>query len=70
MPTVESILNDVRQLSAEDWQRLMKALTLVDVRETMHRIASQPEKPLPIGEQELDEIVHEARDEMLRARGL
>jgi hypothetical protein len=70
MSAVESILEQVGRLTPDERQLLMKQLALSDLRETMKRIGSRPEEPLPLSDQEIDELVHASRGEMLRARGL
>jgi hypothetical protein len=68
--SVEAILQEFRLLSDGDQRRLLKELTRARLAETARRIAESPQ-PLPrIDDEELSRLVHEARREVLRARGL
>jgi hypothetical protein len=70
MPTVESILEQVDRLTEAERERLLRALRRRRFDEILRRIESRPTSDLPVSEQELDRLVHEARREVLRARGL
>lgn len=68
--TLETVLSEARSLSRGDRRELMRELARLDLIELCKDIEANPVDPLPISDEELDEIVHEARGEMLRARGL
>lgn len=69
MPTVETIVEQFELLSDEDQERVMRELTRRRLSEVMRKIAARSDTPLPLSDEEINEIVHEARGEMLRARG-
>ncbi len=70
MQTVESILDQFRNLSEEDQRRLVREITRTRLLATARRIADGREPMPPVGDEELNQLVHEARREVLRARGL
>ncbi|MCC6360333.1 MAG: hypothetical protein IT450_16455 [Phycisphaerales bacterium] len=70
MPTVESILEQADQLPEPERERLLRALRRRRFDEILRRIERKPAPALPVSEEELDRLVHEARREVLRARGL
>ena len=68
--SIESILHEFRSFSDADQRRLLKELTGARLAETARRIAANPQGPAPVADEELNRLVHEARREVLRARGL
>jgi len=68
--SVESIVQEFRSLSDSDQHRLLKELMRARLIETARRIAANPQHPLPLDDDDLNRLVHEARREVLRARGL
>ncbi len=70
MPTVESILEQADRISEPERERLLRALRRRRFDEILRQIESRPASDLPVSEEELDRLVHEARREVLRARGL
>lgn len=70
MSNAESILEQFQHLSDEEQDRVVRALTRRRLSAAMRRIADRPEQPLPLSDEEINAVVHEARREMLRARGL
>ena len=68
--TFESMLADFGSLSDEDQRRLLKELTRARLAERARRIAEGTEPPPPVNDEELNRLVHEARREVLCARGL
>jgi len=69
---VESMLDLFRRLSDEDQRRLLRELTRARLAETARRITegTPPAPVMPVTDEELSRLVHEARREVLRARGL
>lgn len=70
MPTVESILEQAAQLNEADRERLVRILRRRRFDEVLARIEHSSSDVLSVGDDELDRLVHEARREVLRARGL
>ena len=70
MSTVDVIMSEIQQLSAEEQSRLFRELSRELLAKRFRERAEKGDAPLPISDLELDQIVHEARREMLRARGL
>lgn len=70
MLTVKGILEQVRLLSEEDQDRLARELACERLADVMGSIAARPQSPLPLSDDEINDLVHEARAEVLRARGL
>lgn len=70
MPTVESILDQADQLSEAERERLLRALRRKRFDEVLRRLEQGPEPTAPVSDEELDRLVHEARREVLSARGL
>lgn len=70
MPTVDQIIQEIEQLSPEDQSRLFHELSREVLAKRFRERASQGGFPLPVSDFELDQIVHEARRETLRAHGL
>lgn len=70
MPTVESILEQAAQLNEADRERLVRLLRRRRFDEVLSKIEHNDSGALPIGDDELDRLVHEARREVLRARGI
>lgn len=70
MSTVNDIIGQIEQLSPEDQDLLWNEISHKFLARKFRERGNQPEKPLPISDVELDQIVHEARQEVLRARGL
>lgn len=70
VPTVESILDQADLLSEAERERLLRALRRKRFDEVLRRIEKGPEPAMPVSEEELERLVHEARREVLRARGL
>ena len=70
MSAIESLVEQFKRLSDDDQKELMRELARARLGATARRIADGPEPPMPVSDEELNEIVHEARREVLRARGL
>jgi len=70
MLTVKSILDQVRLLSEEDQDRLAREFACKRLADVMGKIAARPQSPLPLSDEEINDLVHEGRAEVLRARGL
>lgn len=70
MPTIENILEQVQLLSEPDQEQLLRELRRRRFDHVFRRIEEGPEPPMPVSDEELDRIVHEARRGVLRARGL
>jgi len=70
MPAVDQILLEIEQLSPEDQSRLFHELNHKVLARRFRDRASQGGFPLPVSDFELDQIVHETRREVLRARDL
>lgn len=70
MSAVESIVEQFKRLSDNDQKQLMRELARARLSATARRIAASPEPRMPVSDEELNQLVHEARREVLRARGL
>jgi hypothetical protein len=70
MSTVEVIISEIEQLPAEEQSKFFHELGRSLLAKRFRERAAATDAPLPISDIELDQIVHEARGEMLRARGL
>ena len=70
MSTVDVLISEIEQLPAEEQSRFFHALGRSVLAKRFRERAEATDSPLPISDLELDQIVHEARGEMLRARGL
>lgn len=70
MPTVESILEQAAQLNEADRERLVRLLRRRRFDEVLSQIEHNGSESLPVGDDELGRLVHEARREVLRARGI
>lgn len=70
MSSVDQIMSEIEQLSPEDQSRLFRELSSEVLAKRFRERASKGGFPLPVSETELDQIVHEARRETLRAHGL
>lgn len=68
--SVEELLRQAESLSPQDQSRLVQELSRAVLARTLSIAGQKPEVALPIENAELDQIIHEARDEMLRARDL
>jgi hypothetical protein len=63
-------MEQFEQLTEPERERLVRTLRRRRFDEVLQRIESGSAPPLPVTEEELDRLVHEARREVLRARGL
>ena len=70
MSTVEAIISEIAQLPAAEQSRLLHELGRSILAQRFRERAEREDVPLPISDVELNEIVHEARRETLRAHGL
>jgi len=70
MPTVDSILEQADLLSEVEREHLLRALRRKRFDEILRRIEQGPPPVMAVSDEELDRIVHEARREVLRGRGL
>ncbi len=70
MASLEALLNDAKSLPLGDRQQLVRELTRANLIELLREVERAPTELLPISEQELHQLVHEARRKVLRARGL
>jgi hypothetical protein len=70
MATLKTLLTDARSLPLEDRQRLVRELARANLIDLLRSIEADPVDPLPVSDQELQLLVHEARRKVLRARGL
>ena len=69
MATIEGILDDTRRLSLADQRRLLRELARWVFQSTMTDLGARQMATLPLTDDEIDQVVHEARSETLRARG-
>ena len=70
MSTVDAIMSEIHQLSAEEQARLLRELSREILAKRFRERAERSNGPLPFSDAELDQIVHEARRETLRAHDL
>lgn len=70
MSTLESLLNQAKDLSESDQELLLRELRRWRFDQVLRRLEKKTEQPPPVTDEELDALVHETRREVLRARGL
>lgn len=70
MSTVDQIMTEIERLPAEEQSELLRQITRKILAKKFEARADQADTPLPVTDAELDQIVHEARRETLRAHGL
>lgn len=68
--SVEDVMEQVNSLSQDDQAQLAAELARKVLKRKLSEIGSLPDTPLPLTDVEIDQIVHEARRETLRARGI
>jgi len=70
MSTVDQIMSEIERLSPEDQSKLFSRLSREVLAKRFRERANRGDSPLPVSDTELDQIVHEARREVLRAHDL
>ncbi len=70
MATLDSLLTEARSLPLEDRQQVVRELTRANLIDLLRGIETTPVDPLPLSDQDLHDLVHEARRKVLRARDL
>jgi hypothetical protein len=70
MANLNDCLSQARQLSPGDQERLVAELSRSVVARHMADLAQGPAAPIPLNDEEIEQLVHEARRETLRASGL
>lgn len=70
MSAVDEIISKVRALPLEDQTLIVRELSRDLLIRRLRDIEAGPEEPLPVSDEELDQIVHEARREIQRARSI
>lgn len=68
--SVEELMEQAEALSPADQSRFAAELARKVLQKRLAEIVSQPDAPLPLTDGEIDQLVHEARRETLRASGL
>lgn len=69
MSTIDQILTEISGLSEEDQETLVRRLNRTVLAKRFFDRGHGSDAPLPVSDQELDRIVHEARSEALREHG-
>jgi hypothetical protein len=70
MTAVDEILAKARELPPEDQERIVRELTRDRLIRRLQATEAKSTDQLPISDEELNQLVHEARREVLRAHGL
>ena len=70
MLKAEDILKPIARLPEEEQDRVAAQWSLRRWKATLDRIVTEGADELPVTDEECDRLVHEAREDMLRARGL
>lgn len=70
MSAVDDLILKAKELSPEDQARLVREVSRSLLCQRLAAIGLGPEELLPLCEAEIDQIVHEARSEVLRAHSL
>ena len=70
MSRVDEIVGEVKRLAPADQIRLMRELAGIVLSERLAQVGKGAAVPLPLTDDEIDQLVHGARREALRASGL
>jgi hypothetical protein len=70
MSTVDAIMSQIHRLSTEEQSALFVEFSREMLARRFGARANGPETELPVSDAELNQLVHEARRETLRAHGL
>lgn len=65
MTTLETVLGEAQSLPLEERQQLVRELSRANLIESLRRIEANPVNPLPVSDQELHDLVHQARRKVL-----
>jgi len=67
--SLDEVLNQANTLSATDQARLVAELSRTVLSRRLAELGVRPEGVLPLSDDEINRLVHEARGEALRASG-
>lgn len=70
MATIDAIMSEIHRLSDQEQSALFQEFSREMLAKRFGARAEGPEIGLPVSDAELNQIVHEARRETLRAHGL
>ncbi|QDV89535.1 hypothetical protein RAS2_06050 [Phycisphaerae bacterium RAS2] len=65
--SVEEILQQAKSLSPDDQSRLVSELARAVLARRLRQTTQSASRPLPVTDQELNRLIHEARGEVIRA---